>query len=50
MKKAFLASFLVLLGLGFVTANVQVSAADRDPGPMVEAWDTPEPQVIANDK
>lgn len=35
MKKVFIALFLVLLGLGTVSANIQISATDRDPGPLV---------------
>ena len=37
MKKVLVTMFVVLLGLGIVQADIQNSAADRDPGPMVIA-------------
>lgn len=37
MKKVPITMFVVLLGMGIVQADLQYSAADRDPGPLVIA-------------
>lgn len=37
MKKVLIPMFVVLLGIGIVQTDLQYSAADRDPGPLVMA-------------